>query len=170
VLVIVLHVPLVLGLLTMNLAPGIRRLVTEREASIEMVLPPWPQAKKSTAPVQGPDRSGTGTVVSPDTLGPYFSPPASAPSVGELAFGCAPENLRNLPREQQQKCLKLASGRYLAMKDGVPVSIKLPGPEWEGLRNSDIRARERGTADPCMAAKATGTDCIHEVLYGKKLW
>ena len=54
------------------------------------------------------------------------------------------------------------------MKDGLPLTIKPPGPE--GLRNSDIRARERNTADPCMAAKTTGTECIHEILYGKGLW
>jgi hypothetical protein len=56
------------------------------------------------------------------------------------------------------------------MRDGLPKYVKLPGPEWEGLRNSDIRARERNTADPCLAAKATRTECIHEILFGKGLW
>ncbi len=56
------------------------------------------------------------------------------------------------------------------MKDGLPVYIKPPGLAWERLRNSDLRARERNTAAPCMAAKATGTDCIHDVIFGKGLW
>lgn len=168
VLVIALHGLVIAALLSMRLAPALLRLDSAGPHEIEMVLAPLP--KKSTAPVKGPERGGAGSVVSPATAGPFFSPPAAAAALGEALFGCTPENLRNLTREQQEKCLKLADGRYLAMRDALPRYIKPPGPEWEGLRNSDLRARERNTADPCMAAKATGTDCIHEVLFGKKLW
>jgi hypothetical protein len=170
VLVVALHGLLIVGLLNMNLAPGVVRLVEQTPHQTELVLPLPPLPEKSTAPVKGPERNGAGTVVSPDTASPFFSPPATAGALGAALFGCTPENLRSLTREQQEKCLKLAGGRYALMKDGLPRSIKPPGPEWEGLRNSDLRARERGTADPCMAAKATGTECIHEILFGKKLW
>jgi hypothetical protein len=165
-LVVALHVPLIIGLITMNLAPGVRRLIAEPKTEVVLPLPPLPQ--KSTAPVKGPERNGSGSVVSPATS-PYFSLPASAAALGDMLFGCTPENLRNLSREQQEKCLKLSGGWYVALKEALPLYVKPPGPEWEGLRNSDIRARERNTADPCMAAKATGTECIHEVLFGKGL-
>lgn len=171
VLVVALHVPLVAGLLYVNLAGGALRRATDAQpptALLQLLPPPPPQ--RVTAPAKGPPQNGSGAFVSPDTVSPLFSPPAAAPALGLALFGCAPENLKNLTRAQQEKCLKLAGERYVALKDGFAPSIKLPGPEWEGLRNSDLRARERNTADPCQAAKATGTECIHEVIYGKGLW
>ena len=170
VLVVALHGLLIAGLLFMDMAPGVVRLIEQTPHETEMVLPLPPLPQKSTALVKGPERNGAASVVSPDTASPFFPPPASAAALGEVLFGCTPDNLRNLTREQQEKCLKLAGGRYAMMRDGLPVIAKPPGPEWEGLRNSDLRARERGTSDPCMAAKATGTECIHEILFGKTLW
>jgi hypothetical protein len=173
VLVVALHVPVVLGLLIVDLAPGVRRLIQEAPHETVMVLPPLPQPKTSTAPVKGELRNGAATVTVPSDLKLPFAtaiPPAAAPALGLPLFACAPENLRNLSREEREKCLKLAGGRYVAMKERLPVYVKPPGPEWEGLRNSDIGARERNTADPCMAAKGTRTDCIHELLFGKGLW
>jgi len=170
VLVVGLHGLLIAGLLSMRLAPAALWLAPAAPHETEMVLPLPPLPQKSTALVKGLERNGAGSAVSPDTASPYFSPSASAAALGAVLFGCTPDNLRNLTREQQEKCLKLAGGRYAMMKDGLPVSVKPPGPEWEGLRNSDLRARERNTADPCMAAKATGTECIHEILFGKTLW
>lgn len=169
-LVAVLHVALITGLLFANLAPGVVRLAEQSPHETEMVLPLPQLPQKATAPVKGPEHNGTASVVSPDTNSPFFSPPASASALGAVLFGCAPENLRNLSREQQEKCLKLAGGRYAMMKEGLPLTIKPPGPEWEGLRNSDIRARERNTADPCLIAKRSGTECYHEIIYGKTLW
>lgn len=170
-LVAALHVPVVMGLLYVNLAPGVRELLTATPHETMVALPPLPLPKASTAPVRGELRNGVATVPS-DLKLPFATtaPSASAPALGLPLFACAPENLRNLSREEREKCLKLAHGGYLAMRDRLPVYVKPPGPEWEGLRNSDIRARERNTADPCMAAKATGTDCIHETLFGKGLW
>lgn len=167
-----LHIPLIAGLLYTNLAPGVVRLVAETPHPTEMVLPLPPLPPKSTAPVKGPELSGAGSVVSPDSGSPFFSSPASAGALGEALFRCTPENLRNLTREEQEKCLKLAGNRYAMMKEGLPLTVKPPGPEWEGLRNSDIAARQRNTADPCAIAKMSkmaGAECIHEVLYGKGL-
>jgi hypothetical protein len=139
-----------------------------------MVLPPLPET--STAPVKGELRNGSATVTVPSDLKLPLAtevPPAAAPSQGLPLFVCAPENLRNLSREEREKCLKLSGGRYLAMKDGLPKYVKLPGPEWEGLRNSDIRARERNTADPCAIAKMgkmAGAECYHDITHEKGLW
>jgi hypothetical protein len=78
VLVTVLHIPLIAGLLYINLAPGMVRLVTEtsQQPDVVLPLPPWP--RKSTAPLKGPERNDAGSVVSPATLSPYFSPSAAA--------------------------------------------------------------------------------------------
>jgi hypothetical protein len=169
-LVAALHVPVILGLMYVNLASGVQRPSVEMPRETMVVLPPLPQPKTSTAPTQGELRNGAAIAVPGDLKLPFGAPPAAAPALGLPLFACAPENLRNLSRDEREKCLKLANGRYAAMKDGLPVYVKPPGREWEGLSNSDIRARERNTADPCLAAKATGTDCIHETLFGKGLW
>jgi len=47
--------------------------------------------------------------------------------------------------------------------------LKLPPPGPEKLRNSDIAARLRNTADPCLIAKQSGTECIHTILFGNAL-
>lgn len=170
VLVAALHIPVILGFLMTNLGPERPTAAIAPEALV--VLPPLPPPlAKVTAPRQGPVQNGAASAtVSSDLKLPFAMPSASAPALGLPLFACAPENLKTLSREDRDKCLKLAGGRYVAMKDGLPVYIKPRGPEWEGLRNSDLRARERNTADPCMAAKATGTECIHNIIYGKGLW
>jgi hypothetical protein len=168
VLVAALHGFVIVGLLAIRLAPEVRRAAALPEA---MIVLPALIARPVSAPHQGPLRNGTAGITVPSDLKlPFAIPPAAAANLGLPLFACAPENLKNLGREAREKCLKLVQGGYLAMREGLPVSIELPGPEWKGLRNSDIRARERNTADPCLAAKATGTDCIHEVLFGKGLW
>ena len=162
-----LHVVIVAALL--------RAVVSEpssppRQTETTMVLLPVPEQPQKAAQVKAHGGAGPGAINTPV---PVFQTPdfsQQALGIGEALFGCRPENLRELSREQQEKCLKLAGGRMVAMKDGLPIYIKPPGPEWEGLRNSDLRARERNTSDPCQAAKATGTECIHEVIYGKGLW
>lgn len=174
VLVAALHVPVVLGLLYVNLAPGVRELLAATPHETMVALPPMPQT--STAPVRGELRNGSAAVTVPSDLKLPFAttaPSASAPDLGLPLFACAPENLRNLSRQEQEKCLKLSGGRYVAMKDGLPKYVKLPGPEWAGLRNSDIRARERNTADPCAIAKMgkmAGAECYHDITHEKGLW
>lgn len=142
-----------------------------KEAEHETSLVLLPEQPQNAAPVKAHGGKAAGAVSAPVPV--FVSPSApslQALSIGQALFGCRPENWRDLTPEQQDKCLKLARGRYVAMKDGLPIYIKPKGPEWEGLRNSDLRARERNTSDPCQAAKATGTECIHEVIYGKGLW
>ncbi|MDR3528319.1 MAG: hypothetical protein P4L57_13675 [Rhizomicrobium sp.] len=167
VLVVLLHVLFVAALL--------RAVITDkpktRDSETTLVLLPLLQQAQKAAPSKAHGGSAPGAVSAPL---PSFvtpdSPSSQALSIGQALFGCRPENLREMTAEQQAKCLTLARGRYLAMKDGLPLYVKPPGPEWEGLRNSDLRARERNTSDPCQAAKATGTECIHEVIFGKGLW
>ena len=163
-----LHLVIIAALLR---AVVLENLPKKTESETTLVLLPLLERPQKAAAATAHGGAAPGAVSAP--LPSFVSPNApslQALSIGQALFGCRPENLRDLTPEQQDKCLKLARGRYVAMKDGLPVYIKPPGPEWEGLRNSDLRARERNTADPCMAAKATGTECIHEVIFGKGLW
>jgi hypothetical protein len=140
----------------------------QRQTEMQIILEQLPQKTVAKAPGQSDRATGPGSLPLPDFVNPNPSPQAL--SLGLALFGCKPENLRDLTTEQQAKCAKWSGNAYTAVSSGLPVYIKPPGPEWEGLRNSDLRARERNTSDPCMAAKLTGTECVHEILYGKGLW
>lgn len=166
VLVLVIHAVVVAALLRMTFqaeAPPERR-----ETEMQVVFEQLPQKTVTKSRGQSGRPAGPGSLPLPDFVNPNPSPQAL--SLGLTLFGCNPENLRDLTTEQQAKCAKLSGNAYTAVSSGLPVYIKPKGPEWEGLRNSDLRARERNTADPCMAAKATGTECIHNIIYAKGLW
>jgi hypothetical protein len=139
-----------------------------RQTEMQIVLDQLPQKTAPKSPAHGGGPPSAVALPLPDFINPNPSPQAL--SLGLTLFGCNPENLRDLMPAQQARCAKLSGNAYTAVSSGLPVYIKPKGPEWEGLRNSDIRARERNTADPCMAAKATGTECIHEITHGKGLW
>jgi hypothetical protein len=64
VLVAALHVPVILGLLYVNLAPGVRQWIAETPRETTVVLPPLPQT--STAPVKGELRNGAAVTVPSD--------------------------------------------------------------------------------------------------------
>jgi hypothetical protein len=165
---LVLHGLIVIALLS---AVVVEKLPKKSENETTLTLLPVPERAQKAAPVKAHGGAAAGAISAP--LPQFVSPDApslQALSLGEALFGCRPENLRDLTKEQQEKCAKLSHGRMVAMEDGLPIYIKPEGPEWEGLRNSDLRARERNTADPCLTAKLTGTECIHEILFGKGLW
>lgn len=162
-----LHILIVLGLLH---AVILEPLVKSQGTALTMVMLSLPPPQKAGPQTTSGSNNASGAIAAPPPVFVNPAPSAGALGLGQALFGCQAENLRNLSREQQEKCVKLSGGRYVAMKDGLPLYVKPPGPEWEGLRNSDLRARERNTADPCLLAKLSGTECIHEVLYGKKLW
>jgi hypothetical protein len=166
--VVLLHVLFVAALLR---AVVLDKQPEKSASALTMVLLPMLEQPQKAAPSKAHGGNAAGAVSAP--LPQFVNPDApslQALSIGQALFGCAPENLRNLTREQQEKCLKLSANRYVAIRNGLPIYIKPKGPEWEGLRNSDLRARERNTSDPCQAAKATGTECIHEIIHGKGLW
>lgn len=161
-----LHVLLVAGLLAINFAEGIRRVAPPAEERIVMLnLPRAQLPTKSTAAQKGAERRGE-TVIPSDLKGDYFVPDGKAAALGMALFRCTPEHVKDLSPEEREKCARMGGFNLTAFMNAP----KHLDPPPEKLRNSDIRARERNTADPCMAAKATGTDCIHEVLYGKGLW
>lgn len=142
-----------------------------RETEMQIVLEQLPQktATKSSRPSGG--LTGTAVLPLPDFINPNPSPQAL--SLGQTLFGCNPENLRDLTHEQLAKCAKLSGNAYTAVSSGLPVYVKPPGPEWEGLRNSDLRARERNTADPCAIAKMgkmATSECYHDIVHEKGLW
>ncbi len=167
-LVLALHVVVVAALLRMTFegeAPP------RHETEMQVILPQLPEKAPARASQPGNGPVGTAALPLPDFVNPNPSPQAL--SLGQTLFGCSPENLRDLTPEQQAKCAKLSGNAYVAASSGLPVYVKPPGPEWEGLRNSDIAARERNTADPCAIAKMgkmATTECYHEITHGKGLW
>lgn len=163
----VLHIGFALALLNAIVLEPLRRPPSQTSAIV--YLPILPETAKA-APQAQAGGNGQGVLRAPVPVFQTYTPPSGVISLGQALFVCRPENWRDLSEEQRADCTKRAGTVYAGMKDGLPIYIKPKGPEWEGLRNSDLRARERNTADPCMAAKQTGTECIHTVIHGKGLW
>lgn len=164
---VLLHVAIVAVLLSLRFGDNIFvQSVHEPEHETILTLPP---AAVPAKPVPG--RSGPTSIITmpvPSFRNP--NPSAEALALGTILYGCSLENRGQLTAKELSRCDRIATVDLSRLRDGLPKTVRLPGPAWEGLRNSDLRARERNTSDPCMAAKATGTECIHEILYGKGLW
>jgi hypothetical protein len=102
VLVLLLHLALLLGLLRAVTAPMQSPPIQARE----MILRLMPRLKSTPAKKAAPR-----AVVSPQLRSPVVPlvppPPAAAPDLsgfGQSLFGCAPENLGNLSREERAHC------------------------------------------------------------------
>lgn len=134
------------------------------ENVVEMILSPLPKHEiRKAKPAKGPP--GYEGLPLPDFR--RAAPSPEALSLGQVVFGsCRPENLAGLPREEREKCERLTGQSYAAY---LAAPLRLPPPDPAKLRNSDIAARERNTADPCLIAKQSGTECIHTIIYGKGL-
>lgn len=161
--VALLHVVIVVALLrAVVLTPIERPKAEEREVIVPLALPNL--ARASVAPAKGRETRGL-TAVPNLTNSPFVSPGAAGEKLGAALFGCTPERMATLPREEREKCERQTGFTYTAFAN-LPMKL---APPPEKLSNGDIAARYRNTTDPCAIAKMSGTECIYEVLYGKKL-
>lgn len=162
--VILLHLAIVAALLqAVVVTPFEKPLREEREIVLPLTLPA--PAHSSQAPTKGVEQRGLTVVPSAVPQNLFASPAPQAAEIGAALFGCTPERMASLSREEREKCERQNGFTYTAF---AGLAMKLSPPP-EKLSNADIAARYRNTVDPCMAAKATGTECIHEIIYGKGL-
>lgn len=164
-----LHVLLVAGLLAINFAEGIQRAAPPPEERIVMLNLPRAQVPtKSTAAKKGAEQTGE-TIIPSELKGDYFVPEGKAAALGMALFRCTPEHVKDLTPEEREKCARMGGFNLTAFMNAP----KHLDPPPEKLRNSDIRARERNTADPCAIAKMgkmATAECYHEIAFGKGLW
>lgn len=161
-LVLALHAAIVIVLLQTKFADAPPR---ERDVEIPMYLEQLPPPKAAPSAKPGGGTPGSLGLPLPDFRNP--SPSPNALDLGQMLSGCQVENLDQLTAEQRAKCARATGFNYARFADQPLKLVPPPGPE--KLRNSDIAARERNTADPCLIAKQSGTECIHTIIYGKGL-
>ncbi len=161
--VALLHVAIVMALLhAIVTTPLERRALPQHETIIPLMLPQMGQA--SRAPHRGIERRGL-TAVPDITQGPFVSPMPQGTGLGTALFGCRPENLSTLSRKEQEKCTRQTGFGYAAFADAP---LKFP-PHVDKISPLEAEARIRNAVDPCMAAKLTGTECIHKIIFGTGL-
>lgn len=127
------------------------------------LLPPLPE-RTSRAPHQGVERRGV-TAFPDVTRSPFVTATPQGMGLGQAMFGCRPEDLATLPREEQEKCARQTGFGYKAFADAP---LKFP-PHVDKITPLEYEARVRNAVDRCMAAKITGTECIDEIIFGKRL-
>lgn len=161
--VFVLHLAILAALLhAVMVEPLDRRRRMERETIVPLMLPQ--RGQTSRASHKGAEQRGIAAFPNL-TAGPFALPSPQAESLGKTLFGCRPENLARLSGQEQEKCERLNGFGYKAFADAP---LKIP-PHVDKLSNADIDTRIRNTVDLCMAAKATGTECIDTIIFGKRL-
>jgi len=162
--VILLHVVFVVALLRAFVMTAPEKVApSEREVVLPLSLPMLGHA--SQAPNKGAERRGIAVTIPDFSHSIFVSPGAAGEKLGTALFGCTPEKMATLPREEREKCERQTGFNYSAF---ASLPMKLAPPP-EKFSNADIDARIRNTVDLCMAAKATGTECIDTIIYGKRL-
>ncbi|MDE2184569.1 MAG: hypothetical protein KGJ78_16235 [Alphaproteobacteria bacterium] len=83
------------------------------------------------------------------------------------SLACGANSFEYLTPAQRMAC-KHQPWHFVYDKDGYIVLDASPRPEiaQERPRPSDVQAHERNTADPCLIAKQSGTECIDKMLFG----
>ncbi|HEX4270757.1 MAG TPA: hypothetical protein VHZ32_05200 [Rhizomicrobium sp.] len=142
-LVLLLHMLVLLAALRAITAPGI---APRREQELTFVLPTLRKLPPKTAimPQTAPSPRAI-TLPPPPALPPPASPAApDVRSLGRSLFGCAPENLGNLPSEQRARC----SG--IAPSDGMAVIAPRSHVKDPELRAAEMEKKNTPMTVPCV--------------------
>jgi len=148
VLVALLHAAFLFAVLHFVVTPK-TPVTTAPEQLLEMIIN---TAKKPVPVTPSPRRSGTapslprrGGVTS--GIMPSYAPPVAPPDVkgfGQALFGCAPENLPNLPPDQRAHC----SNSFTRPDDGALVEPKSHVQD-PVRREAEMRAKNTPGRVPC---------------------
>ena len=168
VAVLLLHVLIVLALLLAGRV-NVVRLVLPVEMPIYLpALHPQARPEKLLPEEQRP------TLPAPITLPPMFLPsmPTTPQTTGNpaLALGralkCGAGSFEYLTSTEQRACMREP---WQFKKDSNSV-ITLDVPQTERpVSGAEAAEHTRQTADPCLAASATGSEfCIHKTIFGDR--
>jgi hypothetical protein len=149
VLVLLLHLALLLGLLR-SLTTPIRSPTVKTP---EMILRLLPQLKSPSAKKAAPPATASPQL--PSSVVPVVPPPlAHAPApdfsgFGKSLFGCAPETLGNLSREERSHCIT-----GLARPDANTMTEPRSHVKDPGRRAAEMAAKNRPGRVPCTYTTA----------------
>jgi hypothetical protein len=167
-----LHVAIILALLRADWLPLSRPIRSEEPKLLWLLLPHAPgtqevQHKKSERDLE---HSAPVTIVLPITPPrPQPQPTESinpATALGQ-ALACGASSYEYLSPAARDKC-KHMPWHYKFDKFGNIVLDTQERPPEQAQRETGAEAQERimNTADPCLAAKVTGTPCMDQIING----
>ena len=169
----VMHVAIVVALLRTQWLPQPRQIRAEEPPLLWLLLPALPgnpevQHKHRE---QAEQHSAPATVVLPITRPPpppeqteTFNP---ATALGE-ALACGANSYEYLPRDQRDRCKRMPWHYKFDKFGDIVLDVEARPPEEQQQKETGAEANQRimNTADPCLAAKVTGTPCIEQTIYG----
>jgi len=168
--VALVHVLFIAAILT---AGHVRQIVHATPREVFFIFPPLRTQAEHLPPVEVtpsvrllsvPQRLNTITLPPPRPQTPSQSQSDVMQAIGkELACGAGP--YEHLTQAQREAC-KRQPWRFKKNARGVIVMDTAPPPE-EQTSGADQQLHIQQTADPCLAAGNTHSECIHKTLFGR---
>ena len=166
--VALVHAILLLALLTAGKIGEIQKVAPKEFLLI------LPQIAKQAEPVKPvvPEVPLARPILEPSTAITLPPAPPAAHSKTDVMqeigkeLACGAGSYENLSQAQREAC-KRSPWRFKKNAHGVIVLDTAPPPEVDITSGADAAERTQRTADPCLAAGNTHSECIHKTLFGR---
>jgi hypothetical protein len=168
--VALVHVLFAVTLLT---AGHVRAILRQQPKEMLLLLPPL-HPPAPAQPVRLPEPLPTTpqplTAPAPTITLPPLSPPATHPQTDVMRvlgkeLACGAGSFENLTRAQREAC-KRVPWHYKKDAQGIIVLDTNPQRD-EPISGADAADQMGKTADPCLAAGNTHSECIHKTIFGR---
>lgn len=167
-----MHLAIIVVLLRTQWLPQPRQIRAEQPPLLWLLLPALPgnpvipHKHRAQAEQQAPPA----TIVLPITHPP---PPQStetfnpATALGE-ALACGANSYEYLSPERRDRCKRMPWHYKFDRYGDIVLDVEARPEEEQQPKETGAEANQRmmNTADPCLAAKMTGTPCIEQTIYG----
>jgi hypothetical protein len=172
VAVVLLHVLFLLVLLTAGHFAAIRHRAEPKEVFLLFPPPPHPHTRNQVAPLPIPTvipkeiEAPPHTITAPQQKSQEHAPGDVMEAIGkELACGAGP--YEHLSQAEREAC-KRQPWKFKKTPKGVIVldTVDKP-PAADPTSGADEELRMQQTADPCIAAGHSHSECIHKTLFGR---
>jgi hypothetical protein len=173
--VAVLHV-LMVAVLIASQYMAVPQVIQRKIEPLQWLLLQSPSRPSQTqAPVRSQSPGYVNPEIVPRILRPQPDEENNAITDLGLALGrslaCGANNYEWLSPKMRAECQR-RPWNFTYDRYGTIVLDAHPRPErqqaQEAPRPSDVQARDRNTADPCLIAKQSGTPCIHGTIFGDR--
>jgi hypothetical protein len=170
--VILVHALFIAGILT---AGQLRQIVRQTPHEVIFILPPIETKVEHLPPVSVtpsvrltpiPERLNTITLPPPPKE--KTAPPTQSDVMQAIGkeLACGAGSWEHLSQAQREACRR-QPWRFKKNAKGVIVMDTSPPPTEEMTSGADQQLHIGQTADPCLAAGNTHSECVHKTLFGR---
>ncbi len=165
----VFHVLFVILLIESEWFPGLQGRRPAEPPILWLLLPKTAGTPNKLLPhaQKGPEQEVPRFYSLPITLPPPVNAIDPALALGR-ALACGANSFEYLTPQGRAQCT-LVPWHYKFDRYGTIVldtQYKPPVPKEPKISGAEALARERNTADPCLAAKSAGTECVDKIIFG----